>query len=243
MRIVKVCLTQTLLISGRRLPENPAELKLFLDGWISDLADIPSRELPEMFRRSRIRTEFFTSRSVVAEWEREIEIRREAMRTQPVALVSAPSVRTVPSGDGQKFSLSLPDGRTCSFTVRIFEEKRGANVRMVARFSDGSVESGPVSGEDSPTLLAGGVVQANAICPVHGSFEARVLLIGQSAHLSECPGCSTDSGKRPDREFFRQRDGKMYVRTVRRFERNEHGRKTAYVRYSEWREWEECQVC
>ena len=243
MRIVKVCLTQTLLISGRRLPENPAELKLFLDGWISDLVDIPSRDLPEMFRRARIRTEFFTSRAVVAEWEREIEIRREALRTQPIALGAAPPARTVPSDDGQKILISLPDGRTCSFTVRIFEETRGATSRRMARFSEGAVDSGAVSGEIRDFHLAfrsGGVVLVPATCPVHGSFEARVLLLGKSAHLAGCPGCSTDSGKRPDREYFRQSDGKMYVRTANRIERNEQGRKTTYVAYSEW---EECPVC
>ena len=245
MRIVKVCLTQTLLISGRRLPENPAELKLFLDGWISDLVDIPSRDLPEMFRRARIRTEFFTSRSVVAEWEREIEVRRESMRTQPIALGSAPPVSMVPSGDGQKISLPLPDGRTCSFTVRIFET-RGALPRRIARFSEGAVESGVVPGNalDFQTVIRSeGVVRVAATCPVHGSFEARVLLLGKSAHLSGCRECSTDSGPRPDREFFRQSDGKLYVRTIRRFEQNEQGRKTRYVRYSDWKEWEECPVC
>ncbi|MDA8149827.1 MAG: hypothetical protein M0041_01620 [Nitrospiraceae bacterium] len=243
MRIVKVCLTQTLLISGRRLPENPAELKLFLDGWISDLVDIPSRDLPEMFRRARIRTEFFTSRAVVAEWEREIELRRDALRIQPIALGSAPPARRIPSGDGQKISVSLPAGRTCSFTVRIFEETRGASSRRMASFSEGEVDSGEVSGDSQEFQAAfrsGGVVRAAATCPVHGSFEARVLLLGKSAHLSGCPGCSTESGKRPDREYFRQSDGKMYVRTIRRFEQNEHGKKTTYVGYSEW---EECPVC
>ena len=49
MQLVKILITQAFLTVGRKLPSDSAEGKLFFDGWMSALKEIPTDELKDAF--------------------------------------------------------------------------------------------------------------------------------------------------------------------------------------------------
>jgi len=235
VRLIKMLLVQTYSILNRPLPDTDGKTALFLEGWVQDLLEIPTTDLREMFSRARTRSAYFSSKSVLDCWIEERQSRIEQNRNKNIPISNPPENWRV-AGPPERVRVFLSEtGQSCTFTVQIFEEQRATRPRRIARFDGGLIDSGG-SSVNPPTQPVRMHSPVKAICPVHGPFSAKVLVLGKSVYISGCSGCSMAPGERSNREYHRQSDGKVYMRTFSRFEQNDNGKKTTYVRYSDWEE-------
>ncbi len=82
-QVIKLLVTQAYLTLSRKMPIDPTEGKLFLDGWISALKSVPTDFLRDAFSDALASGKPFTPGTVCEGYREAIGIKREKIKTAP----------------------------------------------------------------------------------------------------------------------------------------------------------------
>lgn len=114
--MIKILITQAYLTLGKKIPSDPVEGNLFLDGWISALKSVPDASLKDSFSDALASGKPFAPGLVVQSWKEKTEDTRAELKRTARQDLNHPfpfHARLRETGSGRPYSFSLKQPAVC----------------------------------------------------------------------------------------------------------------------------------